>query len=296
MNMSKKEHPLVSVPVITYNSAMTVIETLESIKAQTYPNIELIISDDCSMDNTVELCREWLEKNNGRFIRTEILTVEKNTGVAQNCNRAETACQAEWVKGIAGDDLLMPNCISEFMNYVGKHPEATHVFSRVEVFGDNEEKVQRMSRFFKYEFFTDWTLEQQLGYLLAVDNCIPAMALFYNAKRSKELKIINDTRVPNLEDHPKWINYLRAGVHFDFVDMSLVRYRLSDSSLCTGTKYRETFSKSLAARYIYYLYPTNKAIMGRKVAYYKYISSKAVLSKCTLFWKVLRRLYKLMFL
>ena len=45
------DHPLVSVVVITYNSSSTVIETLDSIKGQTYDNIELIISDDHSIDN-----------------------------------------------------------------------------------------------------------------------------------------------------------------------------------------------------------------------------------------------------
>lgn len=80
---------LVSIPVITYNSAKTVIETLDSIKAQTYPNIELIISDDCSTDDTVQLCREWIEKNGERFERTELISVTKNTGVSGNNNRAK---------------------------------------------------------------------------------------------------------------------------------------------------------------------------------------------------------------
>ena len=48
-------NPLVSVVVITYNSASTIIETLDSIREQSYKNIELIISDDCSKDNTVDI-------------------------------------------------------------------------------------------------------------------------------------------------------------------------------------------------------------------------------------------------
>jgi len=45
--------PLVSIVVVTYNSSSTILETLDSIKAQTYRNIELIVSDDHSTDNTI---------------------------------------------------------------------------------------------------------------------------------------------------------------------------------------------------------------------------------------------------
>lgn len=47
-------NPLVSVIVITYNSAQYVVETLDSVYSQTYENIELIVTDDCSQDNTIE--------------------------------------------------------------------------------------------------------------------------------------------------------------------------------------------------------------------------------------------------
>ncbi len=281
---------LVSVPVITYNSSNTILETLESIKSQTYQNIELIISDDCSTDNTVDICRNWIEINKDRFSRTELLVVEKNTGVTSNANRAHEACQGEWVKGIAGDDILLPNCIEEYMKYVNEHPDAIYVFSKAEVFGNDTVKVERMSRFFKYEFFTDWTVEQQLGYLLAVDNCIPAMALFVNKK--KEKKIECDTRVPNLEDLPNWINLLRAGVHFDFIDKYLVKYRISDTSLCTGTTYSKRFQQSLAAYFVYYRYPVYKAIFGWKKAYFKYASARCTMGKNVLLWKSIKKILK----
>ena len=61
------KEPLVSIIVITYNSSKYVLETLESAKAQTYENIELIISDDGSTDDTIKICKNWLEKNQDRF-------------------------------------------------------------------------------------------------------------------------------------------------------------------------------------------------------------------------------------
>lgn len=118
-NLSAASGPLVSVRVITYNSSKTVIETLDSVKNQTYQNIELIISDDCSPDNTVEICSAWLEANKDRFVRTELITVPKNTGTAANINRAIRACRGEFIKGIAGDDILEPECIGININNIG---------------------------------------------------------------------------------------------------------------------------------------------------------------------------------
>lgn len=51
-------NPLVSVVVITYNSSKYIVETLNSVKKQTYKNIELIITDDCSTDNTVSVIKD----------------------------------------------------------------------------------------------------------------------------------------------------------------------------------------------------------------------------------------------
>ena len=81
------DNPLVSVVVITYNSSKYILECLDSIYNQTYQKIELIISDDCSKDNTVEICRDWLAVNDDRFLGTNLVLSEINTGVSANCNR-----------------------------------------------------------------------------------------------------------------------------------------------------------------------------------------------------------------
>ena len=54
--------PLVSIIALCYNHASYLEETLDSIIEQTYPNIQLIILDDCSSDNSVELINAWIKK------------------------------------------------------------------------------------------------------------------------------------------------------------------------------------------------------------------------------------------
>lgn len=245
--------PLVSVSVITYNSSKYVIETLDSIKNQTYQNIELIVSDDCSTDNTVELCRNWIEENKDRFVRTELLTVEKNTGVSANCNRAKEACKGEWVKGIAGDDLLVPECVEICVNYIKEHPETIYLFGRQNAFGADEERCKQVNEVFDYTFF-DLTIEEQLHKLIFDRNCIPATAAFYNKRRFEETGVKNDERIPLLEDWPKWINLLKVGVRFEFVDKVLVKYRIGGIST-SGTMFNSKYYFANRAFCFYYQFP-----------------------------------------
>lgn len=247
-------NPLVSIQVVTYNAAKTILETLESIKAQTYPHIELIISDDCSRDNTVEICREWVMDNRERFVRIEILTVEKNTGVSANFNRVEKASQGVWVKIIAGDDILMPNCIADCIDYVTEYSDTIYLFGRMDGFGRPKEEVDEyMNRCFDYSFF-DLSAEEQYQRLVFKGNCVPAPAVFYNKKRVQELNITNDERIPMIEDYPKWMNVTKKGVRLHGLDKTIVRYRLSESSISTTTTPSLRAKQSIALIYIYYIF------------------------------------------
>ncbi len=102
---------LVSIIVITYNSERYVLETLESAYRQSYPNIELIVSDDCSTDNTLALCEQWIAEHQARFVRTVCTQTSRNGGIVYNYNHAIGLAQGEWIKYIAGDDILCHNCI-----------------------------------------------------------------------------------------------------------------------------------------------------------------------------------------
>ena len=247
--------PLVSVPVITYNSSKFVLETLESIKAQTYQNIELIISDDCSTDNTVELCQQWVEENQERFVRTQIITSDVNTGVSANGNRGRDACQGEWIKGIAGDDLLTPNCIADCVEYVQQHPNVIYLFGRIEAFGASEEQNRHFAEnVFDYSFF-DLDIEGQLERLVFGSNCVPAATCFYNRQKAIELGIRNDERIPLLEDWPKWISILEKGVKLELMNAIIVKYRIHEKSLSTSSRPSINSRRSFILFELYYRYP-----------------------------------------
>lgn len=282
----ENQNPLVSVPVITYNSSKYVLETLESIKAQTYQNIELIISDDCSTDNTVELCRNWIDENKDRFVRTELITSDINTGVSANGNRGREACRGEWIKGIAGDDILMPQCIETCINYIQKNNDVVYLFGRVKAFGENKESVDYITeRGFDYSFFTLTNEEQRKRYLTKGIIPIPAPTAFYNKVKAIDLGITNDERIPMLEDAPKWAYCIEIGMHFHFINEELVKYRVSETALSTRPKLSEKSKQSQALYYLLYRFPKNISYVGRRKAYQDYILNKAIVSK-SIIWKI----------
>lgn len=229
--------PLVSICVITYNSAKYVIETLDSAKSQTYKNIELIISDDCSTDNTVEICKQWIECNGSIFKRVELLESAINTGVSANLNRAYSACKGEWVKGIAGDDILLENCIADNVDYVKRNPEAEVVLSKMIHYYESFQLnniIDRKKIDDSIISFLHKDISEQL-YVIVRKNFLPAPTLFVKNGVLSRNGLYNEEFF--YEDWPTWITLIENQVKIYYLDKSTVGYRHHKHSLTASTQY-----------------------------------------------------------
>ena len=225
--------PLVTVGIVTYNSAKTILETLESAKSQTYQNIELVISDDASTDNTIGLCREWIEKNADRFVRTEILTVSVNTGIPGNCNREIAAARGEYLKSIAGDDILLPDCIEENVAFMQKNPEAQIVFSCVKEFCGNasEREFFELHPDEKNRAYFKKSAREQFEAFAKSNFWVPAPSCFVKTALLKQNPY--NEYYPAMEDLPQWCKLTRAGTRLFFMDKLTVLYRVNSGSVST---------------------------------------------------------------
>lgn len=101
--------PLVSVICLSYNHEAYVVETLNSVINQTYPNIELLIADDFSSDNSVNVINNWLENHP----KTHFLSNEKNIGNTKTFNKLVKIAKGDFIVDLAADDILLPNCIAK---------------------------------------------------------------------------------------------------------------------------------------------------------------------------------------
>jgi alpha-1,3-rhamnosyltransferase len=109
--------PLVSVAIPAYNHAAYIEACLASVCAQTYPELELILIDDGSPDDTLEVARRFLARYPERFRRV-LLERRENRGVSANSNACIEACKGEWVHLLGSDDLLYPEKIARIQRAI----------------------------------------------------------------------------------------------------------------------------------------------------------------------------------
>ena len=100
---------LVSVIIPTYNSSKYIEKTLVSVLHQTYINLEVIIVDDASTDNTISLL-ESLQKKDARIV---IAQLEENSGAAGARNHATKLAKGDYIAFLDSDDLWLPNKIEQ---------------------------------------------------------------------------------------------------------------------------------------------------------------------------------------
>jgi len=123
--------PKVSVIVPIYNQAPFIRETVESVLAQDYASIELVLSDDGSTDGTTEILREYAEREPERV---RLVASEQNTGIAGAFNRGLDAHSGELIAWLGGDDTMLPGKLSRQVALLQSRPDVIGCCHDAEVF------------------------------------------------------------------------------------------------------------------------------------------------------------------
>lgn len=221
--MEKQE--LISVVVVTYNSEKTILDTLVSIQNQTYKNIEIVVSDDCSEDKTLEIVYDYARRNENVII----VPGEENRGVAANVNKGLRAANGKLFKSIAGDDMLEPFAIEVFRKY---YEEDVIMISDFTVFGDeSSETMENVKKYFSQMLFFYNLPQKKQRKVLAKQCpvCGPGLGLLSSALLEKVGYY--SEKYKYMEDHPFYMKCADYGICFKYIDKKLVRYRVSRSSL-----------------------------------------------------------------
>ncbi|MDE5096162.1 MAG: glycosyltransferase [Trichodesmium sp. St11_bin5] len=121
--------PKVTVCLPTYNSGEFLRYAIDSILEQTFTDFELIISDDCSTDNTPEIIRSYLEKDS----RIQYLQNSHNLGLFPNWNRCLESASGEYITVFAQDDVMLPKNLEQKVKILEKYQNVGLVTSSIMV-------------------------------------------------------------------------------------------------------------------------------------------------------------------
>jgi alpha-1,3-rhamnosyltransferase len=236
MNVNKK--PLVSVIIPSYNHEKYVEQAILSVINQTYKNIELIIIDDGSKDNSPYLIKELINRNNSFKI---IFEIQDNMGLCKTLNKSIRMAKGEFVAILASDDMYLPNRIEECVNVLlNAKSNICAVYSDGFIINGNGMKIGRFSD--KYTIPIGKNIYKEL----LIGNWIAALSVLYRRSSLFECGLFDENI--EVEDYDMLLK-LAQKFKFEYIPKPLFLYRLHGLNYSSNkTKMDEQF-KVISKKY-----------------------------------------------
>lgn len=208
MNYTKE---LVSIVMPSFNSENVIEDSINSVLNQTYSNWELLIVDDCSSDNTVEVVRKIAKKDK----RIKLTVLDKNSGAGIARNQAIRQAKGKFLAFIDSDDLWMSNKLEKqikFMNENNYYFTSTN-FNEIED-GKIEERV---------------TLSHpKLDYIGVLKYCPGNSTVMYNAEKLGKFYAPD---IKKRNDFATWLQVIKKTKYLYGLNETLTTYRIRKGSL-----------------------------------------------------------------
>ncbi len=129
--------PLVSIICLSYNHEKFVTQALDSVVNQTYKNIELLIADDCSPDNSGKVIQKWLQNHPEiHFTKNTV-----NLGNTKTFNSLFGRSKGEFIIDLAADDILKPDCVANQIQGFRDHQDAGLVYGNMKLIDENDKDL-----------------------------------------------------------------------------------------------------------------------------------------------------------
>ena len=206
--------PLVSVAIITYNQKKFLKLAIESVLLQDYKPIEIVVGDDCSIDGTQQMLKEYQQEYPEKFI---IKLSEKNDGITSNSNAVHFSCSGKYIAWLGGDDLMLPGKITKQVAFLESNPDFNIVYHNLDVFD---------SQTGKHLYFFNNRISPHKGDITRLIkygtfNGAPATMI----RRSASPAYGFDERIPVASDWLYWVEHLAKGGKIGYINEVLGKYR-----------------------------------------------------------------------
>ena len=288
--------PLVSVICLSYNHEAYVVEALNSVINQTYPNIELLIADDCSTDNSAIVINEWLKEHPN----VQFLSNNTNLGSNKTFNQLAKIAKGEYIIDLAADDVLLSNCIEKQIKTFQNSK-----YKKLGVVYGNLIEIDEDGAFLKNYYTEDEHPESGDIYKMVIGRTTKICSVSSMVKKSvfEQLGYYDETLA--YEDLDLWIRASRV-FEFEYIPDLLVKKRILTTSLSAYfTQKKNPRTKRLHESTLKILYKAfelnqskeeHKAMLGRiRFEFYKFLKSRDVVLLAKLLILELKTRLKIVF-
>lgn len=212
--------PLVSICIPTHNGERFISATLRSVLNQTYRNLEIIISDDSSTDQTLDIVSSVRDE------RIVVRTTKTPMGAARNWNLSCAPASGIFIKLLCQDDILLPTCVERQVQTLTVHEDCTFCWSPRDVISPRGHRLLKSRRIFpndaELEFEEAAALVVRSGTNMFGEPCAVLM-------RSSAYRKTSGFEGEYLIDLAMWFNLLEHGPAV-YRDEFLSQFRIAPST------------------------------------------------------------------
>lgn len=208
--------PVISVAMPVYNGEKYLAEAIDSILAQTFTDFELIIIDDGSTDNSLQVLREYQQRD-ARIC----LIARENRNLATTLNDIIDVAHGKWIARMDQDDIALPQRFERQLQWL-QQTEADITGSWVQRFGTSDKRLVRLRQ-------TDDAIKMELLF------CSPFAHPSIMMRTTLIKQLCYDKAWEKVEDYDLWERASRAGWKMTNVPEVLLLYRVHDTQISTKT-------------------------------------------------------------
>ena len=226
MSIMEISKPLVTVIVPAYNHEYYIRDCLCSIVSQTYTNMQVIVIDDGSKDNTENIIREFINENDAKI---EFISKE-NEGLCKTLNRGLNMARGKYVAFLASDDMWLPERIEKQVLFMEKNENIGMIFSDAYFMRDKEASNNKYTEYRPIirNCFTNSIQSRSIYEALLYENFIPALTVL--VRRECFSRVGHFDTSLKYEDYDMWLRISKE-YQTAFIDEPLAYYRVHGNNI-----------------------------------------------------------------